>query len=189
MLTTTNVDLERLLADHQPGHSAFQIAHFIVTRGNWTPWGKYRQCLRELERRRGAIEQLEHELEIAALDLTDLARRWSFRATTRRRRMLERRQIARRMRDLRLQLRDVRRELAVFLAIAKALRKRIGPLTPERRARLEAETWHERIGIMAAIDRLTNRGAPSASTQELFLALPPADRARIAGPPPQESAP
>jgi len=171
MTTSDDLDIHQLLCDHQPGHSAFQIAHFIVTRGNWTPWGKYRQCLRELDRRRAGIEQLEHELEIAALDLADLARRWSFRATTRRRRALERRQLTRKMRDLRLQLRDVRRELNVFLAIARSLKATLGELTQEQRAALEEETWRTKLRGMAALD-LATQGRISEPTLSLLLATP-----------------
>src|SRR5690606_38102694 len=58
-----------LLNDHRAGHSEFQIEQFILTRGNWSPFGRYKQCLREIDSRRRAIQDMHLELAQLQLDL------------------------------------------------------------------------------------------------------------------------
>ncbi len=160
------------------GHSRFQIEHFITTRGNWTPWGKLQQALREVRKRRQGETQLHDDIELALIERTEVRRTWCFRATSRRRRAVRLRQLRQRIDDLQQSLATNRRELESFEAIARNCSALIGPVTPDQRAALEAETWRIRIRAMAAIDVLS-RGGISHATLELICAIPPSERESI----------
>ncbi|MGE3316617.1 MAG: hypothetical protein AB7O26_15985 [Planctomycetaceae bacterium] len=160
------------------GHSRFQIEHFIATRGNWTPWGKLQQARRELRKRRFAETELKDDIELAEIERTEVGRRWCFRSTTRRRRDLRLRQLDRRIAELKRSRASNQRELREFETIERHCTELVGPVTPERQAALDAETWRTRIRAMAAIDVLT-RGGISHATLELICAIPKPERESI----------
>lgn len=169
---------DALLADYEPGHSTFQIERFIIERGNWTPWGKLQQALREIQKRRQGVAQLHDEIALAQVERVETRRRWCFRETSRRRRAIRVRQLNARIDELRRNIITNRRELNQFVHLARECATRVGPVDAVRRAELEMETWMTRIRAMAAIDVLT-RGGISASTLELICAIPTEDRESI----------
>ena len=163
--------LDQLLADHQPGHSEYQIDHFIVGRGNWTPWGRYRQALREIDKRLRGLSQLRDDRELAQVDLEELERTWVFRAATRRRNAVKHRRLEAQIQFLNRDIAECERELARLTAIAQGLKTQLGDLSPERRAALEEETWETRLRAMAGLDILT-QGRITEQTLSLLLSLP-----------------
>lgn len=48
-------DVGTFLTDWNPKHTAFQIENFIIRQGGITPWGMYRQALREAMSRRATL--------------------------------------------------------------------------------------------------------------------------------------
>src|SRR3990172_2909073 len=120
-------------------HTQFQIDHFIIERGNWLPWGKLKQCRREIAGRERAIADLRDELETAELDLATVPGGW--RWITRRRNAIRRRQLARRIESIQQSIAENERELQRFRELAADAEKQLGSLTPEDEARLDAEWW------------------------------------------------
>ena len=142
--------LNELLKDHQPFHSEFQMDHFITIRAGGTPWGMYRQALRELDSRKSAL--LEHYSKRQSLEMQ--------------KNTLDR------------TIADQEREFKHFYAQAVALKNDLGELTPERKAQLERETWLHRLKMKAAIE-LRTIGRVSEDTMETLLALPKVEREAV----------
>jgi hypothetical protein len=160
------------------GHSAYQIEHFITTRGNWTPWGKLQQALREVRTRRRARAQLCSEIELAQIERIETRREWCFRETSRRRRAIRLRRLDERIDELTECLAANGRALVQFQREARSAALEVGPVSSERRAALERETWNVRIRAMAAID-VHARGSLSPATLELLCAIPSVEREAI----------
>lgn len=149
--------VDSLMQDHRPFHSDFQIDHFIVGRAG-TPWGRYQQCLREIATRVDAIN--EDEYAIRRIELK--AERANGNKVVYLRHRLER---------LHETLRDRRRELRRFTALAAALKAGLGVVDEERRAQLDADLWYQRLRMMAARD-LIMHGRVSEGTMDLCLSCP-----------------
>lgn len=168
-----------LLADLQSGHSAFQMDAFIVQSGNWTPYGRYMQALRELDKRRRGIVELKFQLEQLQLD-AERNHRWRITSSGRRARSLESRRLSHAFAECERKLKDTERERDHFFLIASELKAELGELTSDRRETLEAETWEVRARTMAAID-VAASGGVSHATAELIAALPDTMRRRCIG--------
>lgn len=160
------------------GHTPFQIDHFILRRGNWTPWGEYRQCVREIRRRRRGVVQLDDEIHAVLLDLADARGTWCFRERSRARRTIRVRGLLEKVRELERAQSNERRELAHFEARARALRAELGELSQQRREDLEREAWLVRIRIMVASD-LARTHTVANETLMHVLCLDPPERTAI----------
>lgn len=169
-----------LLADLQSGHSAFQMDAFIVQSGNWTPYGRYMQALRELDKRRRGGEELRFQREQLHLDIEANESRWCWTAAGNRKRALELERLRFGLAECERKQHETARELRHFLGVAQSLKDELGELTPEKRAALESETWEIRARTMAAIDVATI-GSVSHATGELIAALPDDMRRRCIG--------
>lgn len=168
------ITIEQLLADHQSGHSDLQIDRFIVEKGNWTPYGRYKQALREIAGRHNSLQEMREDAELAVLDLDDakveLQRELSGTTGFARKQIAHNRQ-ARKLEQIQRAITTQQRELDRLVALATDLKQQIGELTPERREELDRETWSVRIRAMVAMDLLMG-GRPSPATAELLIALP-----------------
>lgn len=166
------LSVDDLLRDHQSLHSDLQIDAWILQADNWTPWGRYQQALRELHGRRAAIETLGRELELAQLDLEDIRRAKPWFGVSRRKRWALRIESQRcKLRDISASLSEHRREFERFREAAESLKAEIGEVTPERRAKLDRETWLVRIRQMAVVDLQCN-GRVGPSLLKMIVALP-----------------
>lgn len=165
--------LRKLLDDHQLFHSKFQQDQLITTRGVGTPYGQYKQALRELYKRvRGYredianrdqlivdIDELEYELKNNELD--------QFEA--RRKEIELKRKIALLEESERL-VKETAREGKRFYQQAVILKNVIGELTPEKREKLDREMWVEKIKWMGMIDVFT-KGRVGTNALEFAMAL------------------
>lgn len=166
----TSVD--ELLRDHQSLHSDLQIDAWILNEGNPTDWGRYQQSLRELHSRRGAVESLTREADLALLDLEQCRRSRPWFGSARRQRWATQLEQQRcRLRDVLASLAEHRRELERFHAAANVLRASLGEITPERRAELDRELWLARIQQMAAVEIVAN-GRIGPQLVKMVAALP-----------------
>jgi len=162
-------DIEKLLIDHQKFHSDFQIDNFIVGRSG-DDWAKYKQALREIETRNTSLTNLREQLELSAWQ--SLYRRVAIWLRPRRIRLIYAARRRRSRAALVADISETERELKRFIELAKALRKHLGELTPERRKHLEAQTWFNKARQMILIDSIVNGGQPSEKTVEFILGLP-----------------
>lgn len=168
--------IEKLLADHRLGHSEFQVDHFIVG-AEVNPWAQYKQALREVAGRWESIETTRLDLQV--LEATPPPKRVfaigaRYRVPARVKRVKWEREVAR----LRASIASTERELARFVELAVDLKKQIGELTEDDRARLEAESWADKARRMAQIDYLV-AGAISRQTIEFIEHFPRAMRRRL----------
>lgn len=151
--------LTDLLADHRPYHDDVQIGSFIVTAAGTTPWGMYKQCLRELYKRWRGLKGLyvERELKLIEIDERDAKKDAENDDTEfdKRRNQVRLSKARLDLREIDINVADTERELIQFYRHAVALRQKIGEVTPEKRARLDREFWVHQAKERAAIDLLT----------------------------------
>lgn len=171
------------LNDHQEGHSEFQIERFIVTRGNWTPYGRYKQVLRELDKRQRGLEELQTRRRFLLIDRDEAARSlasfcrfvtdslWWRSAFHRRRAEIQLWQIDASLIRVDGEIETATRERTHFERLAEELRPQVGELTDERRRMLDEELWDIRVRAMAAADLITRRNL-SEPTLDLLLSMP-----------------
>lgn len=74
MAPLSNASLRALLKDHQDGHSDFQADYFITLRAGGTPYGCYKQALRELSKRCRGLRELHIQRKLLLLEITELRR-------------------------------------------------------------------------------------------------------------------
>jgi hypothetical protein len=168
--------IKKLLADHRSGHSDFQVDHFVVG-AEVNPWAQYKQALREVAGRWESIETMRLDLQV--LEATPPPKRVfaigaRYRVPARIRRVKWEREVAR----LRAAIASTERELSRFVELAVDLKKQIGELTEDERARLEAESWADKARRMAQIDYLV-AGAISRQTIEFIEHFPRPMRQRL----------
>lgn len=157
--------LQSLLATYRPFHSAHQIDHYIVARAGGTPYGMFKQAVRELRGRwQGLCTQYIEREEMRRRDVPDSD--------------LERARHRMQLEGLEVQIRDTEREFRRFYAHAVKLKAHIGELTEDRIEQLEAEHWMHKLKQQAALDLLT-AGRVQRDTLELLMALDPATRSPI----------
>jgi hypothetical protein len=156
--------LQTLLADHQIYHSDLQMDAFITGKSGGTPYGEYKQALRELKSRTQTLKSLYANRELVQLAI--------------RKAEIELEQKRQSAADLEDTIADTVREFTRFYRQAEILKAEVGVLTPERRNELDVDMWVHRIKCMTALDFLTT-GRWSRSTVELVSALPPIQKAEI----------
>lgn len=161
--------LTALFADYRPFHSAHQIDHYIIARSGGTPYGMYKQAVRELRSRWQGLctqyierEEIHRKVAQPSPLESDLER-------ARQRMQLD---------GLETQIRDTEREFRRFYAHATKIKAHLGELTEERIEALEAEHWMHKLKQQAALDLLT-QGRVQRDTLELLMALDPRTRSPI----------
>lgn len=140
------------------GHSDFQIDHFIVNKGNWTPYGQRQQIRREIDSRERAIAELHLDLEERQLDLEECDR-------SKPRGRIQARRILLAIDALEKSIATTERELSRF----RELGSRISVEGDD--AELDRETWLTKLRVMLALDLLCN-GRPSTNLVTLLLSTP-----------------
>ena len=166
--------LHELLKDHQIYHSDLQMDCFITGTSGGTFYGLYKQALRELDKRWRALRHLYIERERLRLKIPGNVVAW----LRTKKRALDDVEARFALEDLGRNIADTQREFTRFLEQADALKKRVGELTPERRAVLDEEFWVDRLRRTAAIECMT-AGRPNANTIECINALPGKARERL----------
>lgn len=164
------MSLESLLADHEQFHSSLQIDCFIIAKNGGTLYGMYKQALRELDSRYGAlgsdhVQRRKLEASLQRLESETVTDEGRFRHETE---VMEGRF---KLDGLMRTIADREREFARIFAIAQSLKESIGELTPQRREVLEKQLWMHRSLEAAAAD-LLNQGRVSADVFRMIGSLP-----------------
>ena len=157
--------LRSLLATYRPFHSAHQIDHYIVARAGGTPYGMFKQAVRELRGRWQGLCTLYIEREEMRRKDTPTND-------------LERARHQMQVEGIEVQIRDTEREFRRFYAHAVKLKAHLGELTDERVDALETEHWMHKLKQQAALD-LLSEGRVKRDTLELLMALDPETRSPI----------
>lgn len=166
--------LRDLFAAHRPFHSAHQIDHYIIAKSGGTPYGMFKQAVRELKSRWSGlcsqyIEREELRRNGAPCQCCEPDAEHGCLKLARYRIQID---------GLEGQIRDTEREFRRFYAHATKLKAHLGELTEERIEALEAEHWMHKLKQQAALDLLT-AGRVQRDTLELLMALDPATRSPI----------
>ena len=117
--------IETLLAEHQHGHSDFQMDFVITVRNGGTPYGCYKQSLRELHKRWRLLVEISQQAPDDCTVSRDAKREF---------------------------LRFYGQAIALRRSLGLADDQ---PMPDELRERLDVEMWEFRIRSMAAIDFLS----------------------------------
>jgi hypothetical protein len=177
-------DIEGLFADHQPHNSDFQVERFAIAANGGTPFGCYQQSLRDLRTSYDALTGYYFELEKLRLDLEEQEQHPAYddengRSIETRRAHLEARRLRARIAAIEHHAADQGRVFGKLLALARAFKRMIGELTPERRAECEADTWEHHAKVAIAVDLASGVPALPRATLEMIAALPVDMRARV----------
>ena len=182
-MTDEPVTLKRLRADHRHFHDDFQIHSFIIGGNAETPFGAYRQALRELDGRWHSLKALASDRATTLADIAELAERcegrgwrwrfWRWRCphdAERSRIKLAGKRLA--IDDVDKVIVDTHDEYARFFAIASKLKRELGPLTPDRRRELELGYWRQKL-TNGAIAEVMACGQLKAMTIDSFSRCDP----------------
>jgi len=172
--------LGNLLADHQMFHSEFQIENFILYESG-NHWAKYKQALKEIDHRRDTLHGLKDDLAIAQIDFKRLkGKRPMWGRGRREKYQIRLNQQVRSIKKLDATIKDICRELGIFIKIAVKLKKeKFSSLTQEQKRNLEAQMWREKIREMIAID-IFCLGRLDKPTISMIRSLPDQMRREIA---------
>lgn len=147
--------LEQLLNDHRTGQDAMQLGSFVL--GGRTPWGTYKQAIRELYKRIRGLRQMITDRDLLLIDLEEIEERiTSDDERDARRTAIERRAMQGRLEESERSIRDTKREAALFYRVAAELKQHFGEVTEEQRAELDRQEWRWWHFKRAAIAKLTS---------------------------------
>jgi len=172
------ITLQELFKDHQLYHSELQQDYFITTKAGGTPYGMYKQSLRELHKRYRGLKQLYAEKELLQIDIDELAVKKSRDKFERRRVKINHAQKIMSMEEMDLNIQETEREFKRFYMQATALKRQIGELTPEKQNKLDADMWEYKFKEQIAIDFICN-GRIQHNTLENIMCLPIGRRERL----------
>jgi hypothetical protein len=174
-----DTDVDLLLSDFRPYHSALQMDAFITTQnGMGHPWGMYQQALREINSRKANIATLQDQLEMCELDIADKVREveafaWTRKAKARRARArIELNSLRRKREEYLINQVDATRELKHFVGQGTMLKEHLGgPITEEKREELDRGWWIHRLKVLIA-QQVMQQGQVSVDIWEMLPGLP-----------------
>ena len=150
--------LNDLLNDIQSGHDDTQIESFMIIKNGGTPWGCYKQALRELSSR-------VKTLQSSWVGLQKLNRKLDNPVDE-----LEKLELDLELAGVYEHVNTVKRETAKIYMIACSLKQVIGDLDTEKIKALNEEFWVHKIKVNCVQDLLDN-GKLSSSTRSLIQSL------------------
>lgn len=168
--------LDELLADHRTGQDATQLGSFVL--GGRTPWGAYKQAVRELYKRIRGLRQMITDHDLLLIDVEEAQERATDLAVDdrdARRAVIELRSMRGRLEESERAIRDTKREAALFYRAASELKSELGEITEERRAELDREEWRWWHLKRAAIAKLAT-GRVDGTTLKNLCSLPIGER-------------
>ena len=166
---------EDLMKDYEPGMSDFQDDHFVTKRGGGTPYGQYKQALREIGSRIPTLRSSYYEREELLLDIEELEKSNELEG---RRKEIQLGRLRGKLVDAEIMLNQTCKDFKRFLSHAFHLKKEIGELTPEKKYRLEQELWEYRVREQISI-QLASEGRILNTTLEIISALPQEIKQRV----------
>lgn len=162
--------MDTLLADHRTGQDVSQLNNFVL--GGRTPWGTYKQALRELYKRIRGLRQMITDHELLLIDIEEFEEKIEIEESERdlRRHKLKLRQMYSNLEESDRGIRDTKREAALFYRTAAELKKQFGEIDEERRIQLDREDWKwwhvKRTHINGRMDDVTIKNLISLPQKE-----------------------
>lgn len=141
------ISLERLreiLNDNQTGHSNLQMDRFVTIQHGITPYGCYKQAVREVSNRFYSMLNLWMEMEILKIDERSMQKLCETHARrSMNKEWLELGKLRLKLMGLQQTYAETKREFVRYLAHADHFKKQIGELTEQKRDEFESEYWVE----------------------------------------------
>jgi hypothetical protein len=173
------VSLNELFRDYEAGMSQFQKDYFVTTKSGCTPYGQYKQALRELYARFRSLRDSVYKHEILKIDIKELyeklekdefENKWerARQEVELKRKILSYEESQRSIESVEIEFNRFYQH-AVFLK--QYLEKQYGELTEEKKEKLEEEMWEHKTKEYAAMDFITS-GRIGKSTYEILTSLP-----------------
>lgn len=165
--------IEKFKKDYELYHSSFQIEHFILVKNGKTPYGIYKQCLRELMARESTLRSLYAGKLRAEINFEKLLEQLNAEECPYALRHLEidKAEALYGKIDMDKVIKETEREYTHFYNAAIHLKKQLGELTEEKKKKLEEEMWVHNCKYRICSDIRTIR-APSVETINLIDGLP-----------------
>jgi len=172
------LSLQELFEDHQMYHSEFQQDYFITSKSGGTPYGMYKQALRELHKRYRGLKGLYAEKELLQVDIDELAVKKTCDQFDQRRNKIKHTQKIMSMEEMDKNISETEREFKRFYQQAVVLKEQIGELTEVKRRKLDEEMWLYKFKERIAIDFLS-LGRVQHNTLENIMCLPMERRRKL----------
>ena len=167
------MNLNELLQDHEVYHSEFQMDTFII--GGRHLFDQYKQALRELYKRVRGLREIIVNKELLQVDIDEAEVNVPDDEFEKRRWTIRQKQRMGQMEEANRSLEHTRREALRFYKHAVCLKSQIGELTPEKRAKLEKESWLYTLKKRAAIQKIS-QGRVNDTTIKNIMGLPKEER-------------
>jgi hypothetical protein len=165
------MDIYELLKDHKGGMTEFQHDRFVTGMAG-TPYGQYRQALRELNSRFDGLRDGYCELESLQVDIDEQQYIIdnSDNEFDRRRAEITYKQKMFLLESRKRAITEKEDDALSFYRQAVQLKEQVGDINSDNQEQFNEEYWEHKIKKMAALDLMTN-GRLSRSTIETSLAL------------------
>ena len=150
----------------------FQHDHFVTGMSAVTPYGQYKQAVRELYNRVCNLRDLEFSRETLEIEIDEQQHITENGKDEfdRRKAVVELKRKQMNMFDLLERQKETQREAMSFYRQSAQLKEVVGELTPEKEQVLEAEMWEAQVQKLAALD-IMNGGGISKSTLEMAFSM------------------
>ncbi len=163
--------LKELLNDHQLFNSDYQDDNF-VTRSGGTPWGQYKQAIRELYKRFRGLRESTCDLEKLEIEIEEKAHSAKYDEGFKRKYAeIEHKRKTMQKEELERTIKDTKREFKRFYQQAMVLKKQIGEVDDKRRYKLDEEMHVYKAKEMFIFD-MNTMGKYSHQTYEFIMSFP-----------------
>lgn len=173
------MDVYELLKDHKGGMTEFQHDRFVTGMAG-TPYGQYRQSLRELNSRVDGLRDGYYELESIQIDIDEQEHiiENSENEFERRRAEITFKQKTLLLESKKRAIVEREEDALSFYRQAVQLKEQVGDINSENQEEFNEEYWEHKIKKMAALDLMTT-GRLARPTIETALALKGGLRKRV----------
>jgi hypothetical protein len=165
-------NITELQNDFEIYHSNFQIDNMITSRDGITPYGCYKQALREFFKRVGIYRECICNNKMLELNIKKLERAISDETDDIEKEMLKVELVRKQLKvpESEQNLKEVERELTQFykhsVYLKKLLEEEHGELTGEKKTQLEQDFWKHKFIYQSAMETMT-LGKPGESIKLL----------------------
>ena len=153
------------------GHSDFQMQYFILSKQGQTPYGVYKQALRELYSRYKGLVELAFSISKKRYKLKTMKRKYDEGKIDKEYYFIRKREIELQIEELYRELNAVKVEFRYFFFTVKELDEKFGGIPDTEKRELEKEYWISKLKKRAMIE-LNTQGRLSPSTMDTIMSLP-----------------
>ena len=177
----SEISLRDIMSDHYIFHSRYQHDYLITAKGGGTIYGQYKQCLRELYARVGALRDTSYNRDLTEIGIREIEFNLKIDkypdSFSRERDEVELQYQYLVLESQARAYKETAREAQRFWEQAQHLKPLVGELNDKTRNKYEEEMWEYRLYYMAYLDYMI-QGRLTTHALEHMLAAPPQIRKR-----------